>query len=93
MQYLRNQNYVHLEIISKHFPFTSFYESKIKVTTIKKIHFEIHFCLEFRGNQGSSQNFHGVPFSGDCKIITPNHTIISHLLLTYDIYIKTCNLT
>ena len=38
--------------------------------------FKIHFSLEFRGNRGSSQNFHGAPFPRDRKIIIPNHATI-----------------
>ena len=90
IQYLQNQKYVHPGIINKLSPFT---KVKLKWPLSRGNHFKIHFCLKFRKNRGSNQNFHGVPFSGDCKIITSGHTIISYLLLTHAIYIKTRNLT
>ena len=72
---------------------SSFVKIKLKYPLSRGSHFKIYFCLEYQRNRGSSQDFHGVSFSGDCKIITPGHTIISHLLLTPEIYIKTRNLT
>ena len=64
-----------------------FSKVKIKVTLSRDGHFRVHFGLEFRGNRGSNQNFHGALFSGDCKIITPSHTIIPFLLLMHAIHI------
>ena len=61
------KNCTHLGIISKSFPFL---KVKLKWPLSRGSHFKIQFSLEFQGNQGSSQNFHGVPLSGDCKIIT-----------------------
>ena len=55
--------------------------------------FKIYFRLECRENRGLRQNFHEIPFLGDCKIITSGHMIISYLLLTHAIYIKAPNLT
>ena len=42
--------------------------------------FKIYFRLEGQGNRGSRQNFHGVPFSRDCKTITPSHMIFRKVL-------------
>ena len=52
----------------------------LKKPLSKGSRFTIYFRLERRGNRGSSQNFHGTPFSGDRKIIILSHTIISHLI-------------
>ena len=73
MRYLQSQNHVHPGIISKPFPFT---KVKLKWSLSKGSHFKVHFCLEFRRNRGSSQNFNRVLFLGDCKIIISCHTII-----------------
>ena len=56
------------------------YESKFKVTPIQRHYFKVHFDLEFRGNRGSSQNFHEAPFQGYCKIITPSRMVTPFLL-------------
>ena len=63
----------------------SFYKKKVKfkVPLSRGSHFKIHFSLEFWGNRGSSQNFHGAPFSGDRKIIISSHTTISISYYTY----------
>ena len=68
----------------------SFCKNKIlKQLLSRGSHFKIHFSLGFWGNRGSSQNFHGTPFSGDRKIIIPSHMIIPILLLkTYRTYSK-----
>ena len=60
-----------LEIISRLSPFI---KVKFKVIPIERgSHFKIHFSLGFWGNRGSSQKFHGAPFSRDRKIIIPSH--------------------
>ena len=43
--------------------------------------FKIYFCLECRENQGSRQNFHGIPFSKDRLLINLNHYVMIQKLL------------
>ena len=82
--YLQSQNYVHPEIISKPSPFM---KVKLKWPLSRGSRFKVHFCLEFQGNRGSSQDFHEVPFLGDCKIIILSHTIISFPSLIHTTHI------
>ena len=44
--------------------------------------FKIYFRLKCRGNRGSRQNFHGVPFSKDRILINPDHFVTYHLMIT-----------
>ena len=44
--------------------------------------FNIYFRLECRGNRGSRQNFHGIPFPKDSVLINPNHYVT--LQIYYD---------
>ena len=37
--------------------------------------FKIYFCLECRGNRGSSQNFHEIPFYKDRTLISSDHSV------------------
>ena len=37
-------------------------------------HFKIYFRLECQGNQGSRQNFHGIPLSKDSILIKSDHS-------------------
>ena len=37
---------------------------------------KIYFRLEYRGNQGSRQDFHGTLFFEDRLLINPNHFVI-----------------
>ena len=78
MQYFKVKNYIHFEIISR---LSHFSKVKLKWPLSRDSHFKIHFGLEFRENQGLSQNFHRVLFLGDCKIITPSHTICSIFII------------
>ena len=60
------ENCIHSGIIGKPSPFS---KVKLKWPIFRRSPFKVHFRLEFQENRGSSQNFHRVPFSGDCKII------------------------
>ena len=44
--------------------------------------FKIYFRLECRGNRGSRQNFHGIPFFKDRVLINPDHFVTRHLTTT-----------
>ena len=46
--------------------------------------FKIYFRLECRRNQGSRQNFHGIPFFKDRVLINPDHYV------TLQIHHHTC---
>ena len=63
------------------------FKSKIKVTLIERQSLQNPLWFGIPGNRGSSQNFHEVSFSGDCKIITPSHTIIPIPLLIHTSHI------
>ena len=78
--FTKNQKYVHPGIISKPSFFT---KVKLKWPLSRGSHFTVHFCLEFRRNRESSQYFHGVSFSKDCKIINLSYMIIPFLLLSH----------
>ena len=41
--------------------------------------FMIYFRLEYRGNRGLRQNFHGIPFSKDRVLIKLDHFVTYHL--------------
>ena len=81
------KNCTYIEIMSKLSPSR---KENLKQPLSRGSHFKIHFGLEFRENRGSSQNFHGVPFSEDRKIITSSHTIYSIFLFinVYYTYLK-----
>ena len=86
MQYFKVKNYIHFGIINR---LSHFSKVKLKWPLSRDSHFKIHFGLEFRENQGLSQNFHRVLFLGDCKIITPSHTIYSIFIINaYYTYLK-----
>ena len=44
--------------------------------------FKIYFRLECRGNWGSRQNFHRIPFSKDCILIKSDHFVTYHSMIT-----------
>ena len=53
----------------------------LKKPLSKGSHFKIYFRLECRGNRGSRQNFHGIPFSKDRLLINPNRYLMIQKLL------------
>ena len=46
---------------------------KLKGPLSRDSHFKIYIRSKFRGNRGSRQNFHGIPFSKDRVLINPSH--------------------
>ena len=59
-----------------------FTKIKLKWPLFRGSHFKIYFYLECRGNRGSCQNFHRIPFSKDRVLINPNHYVT--LQIYYD---------
>ena len=60
MTKLRVKRHVWHEIISRLSPLWK--KVKFKATPTRGGYFKVHFDLEFWGNRGSSQDFHGAPF-------------------------------
>ena len=54
----------------------------LKKSLSRDSRFKIYFRLECRKNQGSRQNFHGIPFSKDRILIKPDHFVTYHLMIT-----------
>ena len=54
--------------------------------------FKIYFRLECRGNRGSRQNFHEIPFSKDRVLISPNHYVTLQICYDHILIKKLSNL-
>ena len=59
-----------------------FTKSKLKETLTRGSRFKIYSHLECRGNRGSRQIFHEIPFSKDRILINLDHFVTYHLMIT-----------
>ena len=60
-----------------------FTKIKLKGPLSRDSHFKIYFRSKYRGNRGSCQSFHGIPFSKDRVLINPDHVTFRFLFQTY----------
>ena len=54
----------------------------LKTSLSRGSHFKIYLRLEYRGNRGSRQNFHGILFSKDRILINSDNFISYHTMIT-----------